>query len=158
MSRPESGIAAARLFRWQMMPVSQEFMNELSAEPLSGRFGDHLVPGWLSIGQLGHWHRGVDIACPVGTPIRLVLSGIITVLPFDASGFGNAVQCDGARYRMTYGHLSVVRARSGQKAVHGDLIALSGSTGNSTGPHVHFELWDKDRAAWIDPWLAVTGV
>lgn len=155
MGRPEQGLAAARLFRWQMMSVTQEFGNEFEREPLSWKDGAVLRPPGAKKGKLGNWHRGVDIACPVGIPIRLVLSGVITVPPFDASGFGNSVQCDGARYRTTYGHLSVVRAMSGQRGVHGDLVALTGSTGNSTGPHIHFEVFDKKLGAWIDPWSVV---
>lgn len=153
--RPVAGFAAARLFRWQTLPISQEFLNELDLEPLSKRDDMLLRPLSDRRGEVGHFHRGVDIRCPIGTPIRLVLSGVISVPPFDAAGFGNAVQCDGARYRVTYGHLSVVRAKAGQRAFHGDLVALSGSTGNSTGPHIHFELFDKVEGAWVDPWLAV---
>lgn len=149
------GLAAARLFRWQTMPVSQEFGNELSLEPLSRKDGDVLRPVSDGRGKLGNWHRGVDIACPPGTPIRLVLSGVVTIPPVDAAGFGRYLLCEGSRYRMTYGHLSVVRTMPGLRHFHGDLVALSGSTGNSTGPHVHFELWDKELGVWVDPWAAV---
>lgn len=130
-------------------------MHPLDAEPLSRKVGDHLVPDWLNLGERGHWHRGVDIACPVGTPIRLVLSGVLSLPKRDDAGFGLSVQCDGFRYRTTYGHLSVVRVMPGQYGTHGDLVALSGSTGNSTGPHVHFEVWDKVSMAWVDPWSVV---
>lgn len=155
MVRPESGLQPARMFRWQLMPVSQEFMNELPLEPLSRKLGQQLVAAEGHLGELGHFHRGVDIACPVGTPIRLALSGTLSVPKRDDTGFGLSVQCDGVRYRTTYGHLSVVRVVSGQHGVHGDLIALSGSTGNSTGPHIHFEVWDKVLGAWVDPWSVV---
>lgn len=155
MGRPEGGFAAARLFRWQTLPVSQAFQNELAAEPVSLKDGPLLWPVGKGRGVLGRWHRGVDIACPTGTPIRLILGGVVSVPPFDVSGFGNAVQCDGARYRITYGHLSVVRVMSGQRLFHGDLVALSGSTGNSTGPHIHVELFDRQLGAWVDPWMAV---
>lgn len=155
MGRPEGGLAAARLFRWQMAPITQVFGNELEAEPLSRKRGIELYPLEHDSGDVGHWHRGVDIALPMGTPIRLILSGMVRVPPFDPAGFGYSVQCDGARYRLTYGHLSVVRTATGVRGVHGDLIGLSGSTGNSTGPHVHFELFDKKTGSWVDPWLAV---
>lgn len=134
---------------------TQPFGNALDREPLGRLSSGFVFPSLRGPGVSGHFHRGVDIACPVGTPIRLVLSGVVTVLPFDASGFGNGVQCEGARYRMTYGHLSVVKAMSGMSAVHGDLVGLSGSSGNSTGPHIHFELFDKAAGAWVDPWTAV---
>lgn len=137
------------------MPVSQPFAHELWLEPWSRKDGAVLRPAVDALGLIGHWHRGVDIAAPVGTPIRLALGGTLTIPPFDPAGFGNAVQCDGARYRTIYGHLSVIRAMSGQRAFHGDLVALSGSTGNSTGPHVHWEVFDKERGVWIDPWETV---
>lgn len=155
MSRPEAGLARARLFRYQLLPVSQEFGNELEQEPLGRQDGPVIRPPEDPRGVLGHWHRGTDIACPVGVPIRLVLGGTVRVLPFDVNGFGNGVQCDGSRYRTTYGHLSVIRVVSGEDRFHGDLIALSGSTGNSTGPHLHFEVFDKHQNCWIDPWSVV---
>lgn len=130
-------------------------MNEFAQEPLSRKDGAVLRPSSSPHGVLGRWHRGVDIACPVGTPIRLVLSGTVYVPSFDETGFGYAIQCDGARYRTTYGHLSVVRVVSEETRLHGDLIALSGSTGNSTGPHLHFEVFDKQEQCWIDPWSVV---
>lgn len=155
MARPDSGVKPARMFRWQMMSVSQEYQNELELEPLSVKVGGLLFPPGLGGGKVGHFHRGVDIACPVGTPIRLVLSGVLSLPKRDDAGFGLSVQCDGLRYRTTYGHLSVVRVVPGQRGIHGDLVALSGSTGNSTGPHVHFEVWDKVGMAWVDPWSVV---
>lgn len=155
MVRPESGPAPARLFRWQLLPVTQEFQHELALEPLSLLDGAVLRPVGGTRGKLGRWHRGVDLAAPVGTPVRLALSGVVTIPPFDAAGFGNSVLCEGARYRTTYGHLSVIRVMPGTRQVHGDLVALTGSTGNSTGPHLHWEVWDKELGAWIDPWTLV---
>lgn len=86
------------------------------------------------------YHRGVDWATPVGTTIRASSSGVVAKAGW-GSGYGYVVYInhpDGKQTR--YGHLSRVLVRAGQSVSQGDKIALSGNTGVSTGPHLHFEI------------------
>lgn len=85
------------------------------------------------------FHRGIDIAVPVGTPVRAVRAGR-TVVAGDHGAYGVAVileHNDGSR--TLYGHNALVRVQPGQLVEAGTVIALSGNSGRSTGPHVHFE-------------------
>ena len=86
-------------------------------------------------------HTGMDLAVPTGTPIRAALGGTVTVSKYNAGGYGYYVMIDhGNGLATLYGHCSQLLARVGQNVQAGDIIALSGSTGRSTGPHLHFEV------------------
>ena len=86
-------------------------------------------------------HGGMDLAVPTGTPIRAALGGTVTVSKYNAGGYGYYVMIDHGNGLVTlYGHCSQLLARVGQNVQAGDIIALSGSTGRSTGPHLHFEV------------------
>lgn len=86
-------------------------------------------------------HGGMDLAVPTGTPIRAALGGTVTVSKYNAGGYGYYVCIDHGNGLVTlYGHCSQLLARVGQTVEAGDIIALSGSTGRSTGPHLHFEV------------------
>lgn len=90
-------------------------------------------------------HRGVDIAVPGGTPIRPVAPGKV-VFAGTRPGYGNLVIVEHADGTITlYAHNSINRAMEGTSVNKDTIIALSGSTGRSTGPHLHFEAW-KDGA------------
>ena len=85
-------------------------------------------------------HGGMDLAVPTGTPIRAALPGTVTVSKYNAGGYGYYVMIDhGNGLATLYGHCSKLLAKAGQTVKVGDIIALSGSTGRSTGPHLHFE-------------------
>ena len=86
-------------------------------------------------------HTGMDLAVPTGTPIRAALGGTVTVSKYNAGGYGYYVMIDhGNGLATLYGHCSKLLAKVGQTVEAGDIIALSGSTGRSTGPHLHFEV------------------
>ena len=77
----------------------------------------------------------------VGVPIYAVKDGVCTVPPFDGDGYGNYVTMDhGDGIQTRYGHMSAVAVSSGQSVKAGEIIGFVGSTGNSTGPHLHFEI------------------
>lgn len=85
-----------------------------------------------------HW--GVDFSHPRGTPIRSVADGVVTVVGF-RTGWGNTVMVDhGSGVVSLYAHLDAFATSPGQEVVSGQLIGFVGSTGRSTGPHLHFEL------------------
>ena len=85
-------------------------------------------------------HTGLDIACASGTDIKAVSSGTVTFASYNGS-YGNLVKVDhGNGVETWYGHCSKIYAKVGQTVNSGDIIAAVGSTGNSTGPHLHFEI------------------
>lgn len=99
----------------------------------------------------GSVHNGVDLAGPLGTPIYAARDGEV-VAAGPASGFGNWIvikhEIDGKRVDTVYGHMtrSGVLVRVGQKVKAGDMIGRIGNEGRSTGPHLHFEIWDGGRS------------
>jgi murein DD-endopeptidase MepM/ murein hydrolase activator NlpD len=90
-------------------------------------------------------HTGIDIATPTGTPVTAVAEGMVTFAG-QRSGYGDVVEIDhGNGYMTRYAHNSALVASPGQRVRVGDVIARAGSTGRSTGSHVHFEVWYHDR-------------
>jgi murein DD-endopeptidase MepM/ murein hydrolase activator NlpD len=108
----------------------------------------------------GRLHAGVDLAAPDGTPIRAAGAGVV-VTAGPAEGYGNAVLIDhGNGYLTHYGHMSVITATVGQHVAAGDQIGDEGSTGHSTGPHLHFEVHQDAYQNPIEPtaWMRERGV
>ena len=97
------------------------------------------------------YHSGADLAAEQGTPIVACQSGTVVYAGW-IDGYGNAVIIDhGAGVTSLYGHNSELLVSAGQKVSQGDRIALCGSTGNSTGPHCHWEVRINDHP--VDPGL-----
>jgi murein DD-endopeptidase MepM/ murein hydrolase activator NlpD len=91
-------------------------------------------------GTIRH-HNGVDIAVPTGTKVKAIAAGRV-VESGPHGGYGNLVAVEhGDGTRSMYGHNSRLEVSAGDQVEAGQVIALSGSTGRSTGPHLHFELW-----------------
>ena len=90
-------------------------------------------------------HTGIDIATPIGTPVHTVAEGMVTYAGV-RSGYGNVVEIDhGNGYLTRYAHNIALEVHPGQHVQVGDVIADAGSTGRSTGSHVHFEVWYDGR-------------
>jgi murein DD-endopeptidase MepM/ murein hydrolase activator NlpD len=87
----------------------------------------------------GGFHSGVDIAAPQGTPVVASDNGVVTYTGWNG-GYGKCVIISHGASSTLYGHLSQVTASHGQKVQKGQTIGLVGSTGKSTGPHLHFEI------------------
>ncbi|MDQ6727825.1 MAG: peptidoglycan DD-metalloendopeptidase family protein [Actinomycetota bacterium] len=88
----------------------------------------------------GVLHPGIDIANSTGTPIKAARAGTVIVAGFNTGGYGNWVIIDhGGGFSTLYGHMSKIRVTQGQRVKQGDRIGDMGSTGHSTGPHLHFE-------------------
>lgn len=93
------------------------------------------------------FHTGIDYACPTGTPILASESGTVVFAGFDTTGYGNCVIIQHQDGNATlYAHLSIISVIVGQRVFQSQIIGFSGSTGNSTGPHLHFEA----RHTWND--------
>ena len=87
------------------------------------------------------WHPGIDIASAFGTNIGAADGGTVTFAGWNSWGYGYRVVLDhGNGYSTTYNHLSLISVRPGQVVGKGQQVGLMGSTGNSTGPHLHFEI------------------
>jgi murein DD-endopeptidase MepM/ murein hydrolase activator NlpD len=99
-------------------------------------------------------HLGIDIAALTGDYILAADSGVVVYAGPIGGGYGNFVMIDhGNGYRTAYGHNSAVLVRCGQSVTKGQTIALAGSTGNSTGPHLHFEV--RFYGGFINPWAVL---
>ena len=86
------------------------------------------------------FHQGIDIAADMGTPIVATADGVVTAAGWNG-GYGNMVDVDhGGGIVTRYGHASAVAVTVGQQVRRGEVIAYVGSTGRSTGPHVHYEV------------------
>jgi len=104
-------------------------------KPLSG---GRLTSGYKF--RWGRWHRGVDWACPVGTAIKASCGGKVISAGWSSS-YGYVITLQHPDGRQTrYAHLSRILVSNGQSVKQGQKIALSGNTGRSTGPHLHFEI------------------
>ncbi|MCY7407926.1 MAG: LysM peptidoglycan-binding domain-containing M23 family metallopeptidase [Alkalinema sp. CAN_BIN05] len=96
----------------------------------------------------GRPHRGIDIAAPIGTPIVASAPGVISYAGYNDGGFGYLVEVDHADGTMTrYAHNDRILVSVGQQVNQGEQISLMGSTGNSTGPHLHFEIHPGGQGA-----------
>jgi murein DD-endopeptidase MepM/ murein hydrolase activator NlpD len=120
--------------------------------------GRPIVKGWMS-SRFGHradpftgrsaWHGGVDFAGKEGSDIVSVAAGVVTYSG-PRYGYGNLVEVNhGNGYKTRYAHCKEIEVNVGDIVRKGDIIALMGSTGRSTGPHVHFEVYKNGRS--VDP-------
>lgn len=87
------------------------------------------------------WHFGQDFSCPYGTQVYATANGKVTVAGWNSDGFGNHVIIDhGYGFQSIYGHLSKIEVPVGLNVKRGDLIGLSGNSGTSSGPHLHYQV------------------
>jgi murein DD-endopeptidase MepM/ murein hydrolase activator NlpD len=113
--------------------------------PFTSRFGSRIHP----LFGRRHFHTGLDIAAPRGTPVRAAMSGVVLFAGW-YGGYGKLVVLDhGQGLSTLYGHLSVISVAVGQRVASQQVIGLVGSTGYSTGPHLHYEVRQNGRP--VDP-------
>jgi murein DD-endopeptidase MepM/ murein hydrolase activator NlpD len=126
--------------------MGEFFMTPLSAGwRLTSHFGTRPDP----FTGVSTYHTGVDMAAPTGTPIKAAMSGRIAYVGW-SNVFGNYVIINhGNGYQTLYGHMSKTLAHVGEEVSQGTRIGLVGSTGYSTGPHLHFTVYKNGRL--IDP-------
>ena len=94
-------------------------------------------------------HHGLDLAVPVGTPIRSTQAGHVVHAGWNDQGYGNLVILENGPYRTYYAHLDQVSVQVGDTIGSGAVVGLSGNTGNSTGPHLHYEV--RVNGVAVDP-------
>jgi len=101
-------------------------------------------------------HHGIDYATPVGTPVKAAYNGKV-IFAGVKGGYGNCVVIKhSGGYQSIYGHLSKIKCYVGKRVKIGEIIALSGNTGRSTGPHLHFGI--SLNGTWINPALKIVFV
>jgi murein DD-endopeptidase MepM/ murein hydrolase activator NlpD len=94
-------------------------------------------------------HRGVDIQVPDGTEVKAMAGGRVRFAGV-MTGYGSVIWLDHGRSMLTvYAHLSSIAVGQGENVEGGQVIGLSGHSGNATGPHLHFEVWRHGRE--VDP-------
>lgn len=120
--------------------------------------GDGVAPAGLPV-QGAHLtqsyhagHNGLDFGVAVGTPVISTMSGQIVYSGWNNEGYGNLVIVESGQYRTYYAHLSELPLPVGTQVRAGQVIAKTGNTGNSTGPHLHYEIRVNRQA--IDPTTA----
>ena len=127
------------------IPAIQPIANKQLTRIGSG-FGIRIDPVY----KVPRMHEGCDFTAPVGTPIYATGNGTVARVEYGDRGYGNFVVIKhGFGYETLYAHMSRVKAKRGQQVKRGDVIGYVGSTGKSTGPHLHYEVIKNTRK--IDP-------
>lgn len=121
-------------------------LKENEIRQISSYFGYRSDP----IYKVETFHSGIDFAAPVGTEIFATGDGVVEKVESNYWGYGNLITIDhGYGYKTQYAHLSRFATQKGQKVKRGQLIGYVGSTGKSTGPHLHYEVLKNDTQ--VDP-------
>ena len=126
-------------------PAIQPVSNKDLTRVASG-YGSRIDPVYKTV----KFHAGLDFAAPQGTPIYATADGRVTTAGNLGNGYGNHVEINhGYGYETLYGHMVRVKVKVGQMVKRGEVIGWVGSTGKSTGPHLHYEVHKGGRP--IDP-------
>lgn len=92
------------------------------------------------------YHPGIDFRSPIGSPIYPIMEGKVELIAYDRFGYGNHIIIDhGSGFKSLYAHLSKIKVKEDDAVAKDTVIGLVGSTGWSTGPHLHFEVWENGR-------------
>lgn len=132
--------------------------NNIERAYVLGEAFDKPVRGWITsrfgyrrdpFSGIHSFHSGIDIACRYGSPVFAAQDGVVLYAGYRI-GYGRVVVLKHRfGYKTVYAHLSEIKVTSGQRIRRSQIIGFSGSSGRSTGPHLHFEIWHKNRV--IDP-------
>ena len=137
-------LAKQQEVRMENIPAIQPVPNKDLKRMASG-YGWRVDPVY----HIRRFHEGMDFSAPIGTDIFATGNGVVTYSGW-RQGYGETVEIDhGFHYSTRYAHCSKRIARVGQKVKRGDVIALVGNTGKSTGPHLHYEVHYNNRP--VDP-------
>jgi murein DD-endopeptidase MepM/ murein hydrolase activator NlpD len=138
-------VALNRLETIRTTANSLPFGNPAPGRSITSRFGNRLDP---FLGRLA-LHAGVDFRAETGAAVRTTGAGKV-ITAGNVGGYGNMVEIDhGQGITTRYGHMSVISVKTGDVVATGDVIGRAGSTGRSTGPHIHYEVRRHDQP--VDP-------
>jgi murein DD-endopeptidase MepM/ murein hydrolase activator NlpD len=142
---PGGSSSPAGVINGPVVPFNGKTVKPLDNYTVTSEFGPRNDP----ITGKASFHSGIDLAAPSGTPIKAVADGTVTKIQSDPDGYGNWVEikhADGSTTR--YAHMSAFgNIKVGQEVGAGSIIGAVGSTGHSTGPHLHFEWRDANGNA-----------
>lgn len=133
-----------------MSSEQEDYLRHLPAiQPISNRDLKRTASGYGyridPVYKVRKYHRGMDFACDIGTPVYATADGVVVAAKW-LQGYGRTVEIDhGYGYRTLYAHLNKFSVKKGQKVVRGEQVALSGNSGKSTGPHLHYEVIVKGK-------------
>lgn len=125
--------------------TNQASKNVPSGRPVGGFISQEYHPG----------HNGLDFGVVVGTPVETTMDGEVVYAGWNNQGYGNLVIVQNGDYKTYYAHLSSIPVSVGDSVTAGSTIGLSGNTGNSTGPHLHYEI--RQNNVPIDPTAVTLG-
>lgn len=151
LDQVEKGVEARRQSLLDLQQQLKERQGSLAPQAASGLSGSTMPGIWPARGTVtspyglrwngSDFHPGIDIANDMGTPIVATADGVVTTAGWNDGGYGNMVDIDHGNGILTrYGHAMQVAVMAGQYVRRGQVIAYMGSTGFSTGPHVHYEV------------------
>jgi len=96
------------------------------------------------------FHPGIDLAAAKGSPVYPIMDGVVIYVDRGRFGYGNQVVIDhGSGFKSLYAHFAKIEAKVGEKVDKNSILGLVGSTGWSTGPHLHLQIWEENR--WTNP-------
>lgn len=133
-----------------MVPIEEGVWPVPGHNTITDNFGPRIHPLYKTLKN----HYGIDIGAPMGAPVVAAVSGRVTMARANA-GYGLCVKIANKNCQTVYGHLSDFAVRAGDDVTAGQTIGYVGSTGVSTGPHLHFEVLLNGRAANPVEWLKV---
>lgn len=108
---------------------------------LDTNFNRPIDPLYVSGNRFSEEHPGTDYGLHMGQEVYAIHDGVVGNLGCGAGAYGNCIDISGGRFKSRYAHLQTILAAPGLPVAKGQLIALGDSTGNSTGPHLHIEIW-----------------
>jgi murein DD-endopeptidase MepM/ murein hydrolase activator NlpD len=117
--------------------------------PVSGGISSHYGKRLDPLNGEAAFHSGIDISCSPGSPIRATADGIVSHSGWTQKGGFVVVLEHGCGFSTIYAHNETNTVKVGERVKRGDIIGYTGSTGKSTGPHVHYEIWKAGKA--VDP-------
>jgi len=151
----QAQIGAGLALLSDQLPAGTGLVGFILSWPIAGAritqgFGPTNVLLEPAVGPYAHFHTGIDVAAALGTPVMAAADGVVVAVAHTQVGYGNyVIVAHGGGIMTLYAHLLETDVNVGDRVMHGQRIGLEGSTGLSTGPHLHFELRINDRV--VDP-------
>lgn len=145
------------------LPLGQQIVGLSLSWPMSSftitqPFGPSTFALEPPLGPYPHFHTGIDMAAPLGTPVVAAGDGVVVAVGHTSYGYGNyVIVAHGGGIATLYGHLLQTSVNTGEPVARGQLVGLEGATGYATGPHLHFELRLNNQVVDPMPYLPVPG-
>jgi murein DD-endopeptidase MepM/ murein hydrolase activator NlpD len=151
--RAQAALPVRRIRHVGAEPPASTWASPIRDGRVTSRFGPRIDP---ITGERGRMHRGIDYGAPTGTPVLATAPGSVVLAGWCSAGTGNCVVIDhGDGWRSQYFHLSRVSVETGDEVERGQRVGAVGSTGRSTGPHLHFQMGRHGVA--LDPYPLLHG-